>query len=126
MKILFAVLTCLALSLANAQNFTPISVDKLEQFTEARNDTIYVFNFWATWCKPCIEEMPYFEQLQEKYADQPLRVIFVSVDINEHVDSRLKPFLKKKKLKCSVFQINEGKPNNWIDRIDPSLSLIHI
>ena len=44
------------------------------------SDTVYVINFWATWCAPCREEMPLLQQLADEHADAPLRVILVSLD----------------------------------------------
>src|SRR3970040_1477469 len=41
---------------------------------------IVVLNFWATWCLPCIEEMPSLKRFAEKYADQGVQVIGVSLD----------------------------------------------
>ena len=41
--------------------------DGLESYLNHNNDTLYVINFWATWCVPCVKEMPYFEALNQKY-----------------------------------------------------------
>ena len=53
---------------------------QLEEWFQADNDTLYVINFWATWCRPCVAEMPYFDQLQQEMADQKVKVQFVSMD----------------------------------------------
>jgi len=41
---------------------------------------IVLMNFWATWCGPCVEEMPSLDRLQAAYADKPLKVVAVSID----------------------------------------------
>ena len=41
---------------------------------------ILVLNFWATWCPPCIEELPSLEQFNRKYASRGVEVVAVSVD----------------------------------------------
>ena len=53
---------------------------------ELNNDTVYVINFWATWCGPCVEEMPYFEQLHARMAEKPVKVLLVSMDFKKDLD----------------------------------------
>ena len=43
-----------------------ITFSELQERLGNTNDELLVCNFWATWCKPCVEEMPYFEELQKK------------------------------------------------------------
>lgn len=55
--------------------------EKFEDFEKSiiiEDDNVYVINFWATWCAPCIKELPYFEKL---HTDNPkVKVILVSLD----------------------------------------------
>jgi len=53
-----------------------------------QNDTTYVINFWATWCAPCVKELPYFETLTKKYADQKVKVILVSLDFSKQLEKQ--------------------------------------
>ena len=53
--------------------------DQLESFLSSNTDKTLVVNFWATWCKPCIKELPYFEAIQSKYKGD-VRVVLVSLD----------------------------------------------
>lgn len=99
-----------------------IKLADLSQWTESDDDTLYVLNFWATWCRPCVAEMPYFEQAGEANQDKPVKVIFISLDFAEDLDSRVEPFLKKKKLKSDVVLLDETKYNEWIDKISPEWS----
>ncbi len=39
---------------------------------------VYIVEFWATWCRPCIQSMPHISELQEKYADQRVQVVSIS------------------------------------------------
>jgi peroxiredoxin len=41
---------------------------------------VWLLNFWATWCKPCVEEMPMLSQLQQDYAGIGLRVVGIALD----------------------------------------------
>jgi len=58
------------------------------------DDKIHVVNFWATWCAPCVKELPYFEELQT--ANMNIEVILVSLDFPDKFESQLIPFVKKK------------------------------
>lgn len=98
---------------------------KYEDFSHLlhkNNDTTYVVNFWATWCKPCIEELPYFDQLAEAYKNEKVKVLLVSMDFTDQVKGRLKPFIKKKKVQSEVVVFDAPKPNEWIPKIDEKWS----
>ncbi|RXW45699.1 redoxin, partial [Enterococcus faecium] len=71
----------------------------LEERAKNAPDTVFVINFWATWCAPCLKELPYFEQLAEKYKDKPLKVILLSLDFKSKIQSDLVPFVKKQGIK---------------------------
>lgn len=86
---------------------------------EQQNDTTYVINFWATWCKPCVEELPHFEELAEKYADAPLQVVMISLDFPKDVRGRLYDFVQDRPLKLPVVSLIDGQQANWIDKVDP-------
>lgn len=83
------------------------------------NDTTYVINFWATWCKPCVEELPYFEQLHETFDGEKLQVILVSLDFERDLTSKLTSFVENRQLKSDVMVLLDGNYNNWIDKVDP-------
>jgi len=97
--------------------------DELEEYVfERGGDTAYVVNFWATWCAPCVKELPYFEELNAKHKDGKFKQILVSLDFEKQIDSRLKPFLLKHDIQSEVVVLLDGKAQNWIDRVDPSWS----
>lgn len=98
------------------------SYEAFKSYLEAENDTIYVVNFWATWCKPCVEELPSFEQLYQNYKDKKVRLILVSLDFEKKIESKLIPFMNENKLKGEVLVLKQKGMNDWIDKIDPSWS----
>lgn len=107
---------------ATAQDVKVIKFKELEQLRQLPGDTLYVVNFWATWCKPCIKEMPYFEAATQQYKDQPVRVILVSMDAAEDLEKRVKPFVKKRDLQSRLLLLDETDGNSWIDKIEPKWS----
>lgn len=104
------------------QEVQVIDFKSLSEIMTMDNDTTYVINFWATWCKPCVAEMPYFEQLHEKYKNQKVKVVLVSLDFKSQLDSRVVPFVEKRNLQPEVMLLDAGDPNKWIDLVDPSWS----
>ncbi len=95
------------------------SFDQLAPLFEQDNDTTYVINFWATWCKPCVEELPYFEKLATETANQPVKIVMVSLDFAKEVRGKLLDFVTNRPLDLPVIALVDGRYNDWIDRVDP-------
>jgi len=83
------------------------------------NDTTYVINFWATWCAPCVKEMPAFVKLQETYEDQRLKIILTSMDFGKNVDQRVSTFMKKHNISSKVVVLDDPDSNAWIEKVNP-------
>jgi len=94
----------------------------LEHFLKKDNDTTYVVNFWATWCVPCVEELPNFEKLNATYQDKKVKVLLVSIDFPKMAESKLLPFIKEKNLKSDVVLLNDPDANSWINKVDSTWS----
>ena len=105
-----------------AQKVNLLTVDQLEKRFTNGKDTLYVVNFWATWCAPCLEEIPNFEKLQSAYRSKPLKVLMVSVDFKSKLESAVKPFVKRKNLQNETFLLNEKDQQVYIDRISKDWS----
>lgn len=102
-----------------SMNGVPVytSFDAFEHWLHLDNDTTYVINFWATWCKPCVEELPYFEQLHEQFKDQKVKVVLVSLDFKRDIERKLLPFIATKQLKSAVVVLADSRYNDWIEKV---------
>lgn len=67
-------------SAAPLKMFTP---QQASEFLGKKNDTLYVTNFFATWCGPCVKEIPHFKKKIEELQNQPVKIIFISLDQKE-------------------------------------------
>ena len=95
-----------------------ITADQLKgKYIQPGNDTLYIINFWASWCKPCVAEMPYFMQAGKKYKNQKVKTVFVTLDSVKERE-RVKQFLTQKGVTDAVYLLNETNPNVWIDKIE--------
>ena len=92
--------------------------DGLEPLINKTDGKVHVVNFWATWCAPCVKELPYFETLNAKYKDNNVEVLLVSLDFPRNYDSKLKPFIKKHDLQSEVVAFDDVDQNRWIPAIN--------
>ena len=99
-----------------------LSFDDFEPHLHFSNDTTYVVNFWASWCTPCVKELPAFEKLGQEYKNEKMKVLLVSLDFPKQIDSRLMPFIEKNAIGSEVLVLNDPDANKWIDRVDATWS----
>ncbi len=95
------------------------SFKELAPLLTKNNDTLYIVNFWATWCAPCVEELPAFEDLNSACAGQKVKVMLVSLDFKSKKESQLIPFLVKNNIKSKVLHLYEPDSDSWIGKVDP-------
>ena len=123
MKIfLLALLTTWFTSLSSQDLEIYETYDEYSSNLTPDDETIYVVNYWATWCAPCVKELPYFEELNSTYKKKNVEVVLVSIDFSNHRERRLIPFIQKKGLQSRLIHLVDPKTNDWIDRVDPSWS----
>lgn len=99
-----------------------IDYNSLEVLLNKKDDKTYIINFWATWCKPCVEELPAFEKLYKKYKSQGVELILVSLDFPKQLESRVLPFINKNNIKGNVVIMGDPDQNTWIPKVSPKWS----
>jgi len=99
-----------------------VKMKDLQSLFATKSDSIQVINFWATWCGPCVKELPVFEKLNNEGATN-VKVTLVSLDLDlDPNPEKVYKFIVRKNLKSSVLILDEQDPNSWIDKIDPKWS----
>ena len=96
-----------------APNFsaaTLVASPREKSLTDYRGNVVMI-NIWATWCKPCIVEMPSIEQLHQSYAPRGLKIIAVSVD-DPGTDEQIREFVKRLGLTFEILHDQGGQVGN--------------
>jgi thiol-disulfide isomerase/thioredoxin len=107
--------------LAQKDEMKIIQVPELEQLMEqTQDDKIKVINFWATWCKPCIKELPYFVSAQKSFPN--VDFVYISIDFSENAAKAEKFALKKGLNPSGLYLIDDVDYNSWIDKVSPEWS----
>ena len=114
--ILFALLFITS-EFVSAQEIKTSNFDELEPIFHYQNDTTYVINFWAMWCKPCVEELPHFEAIRKNYADKKVKVILVSLDFGKNVQERLAKFKIKRNVNSHIVILDDPDADTWISKV---------
>jgi thiol-disulfide isomerase/thioredoxin len=104
------------------QDIPQMHFNEFETFLQKSNDTVYIINFWATWCKPCLKELPDFERIREEYSDHKVEVILVSLDFPAQYENVLVPFVAEKELRSKVIQLIDVDANKWIGKVSEDWS----
>jgi thiol-disulfide isomerase/thioredoxin len=107
---------------AHAQTVEVVRFAELQKIIRTASHEVLVVNFWATWCKPCVKEIGIFDQVAKAYTSRNVRVVLVSLDFAKELDTKVKPFVKKKNIHSQVVLLQEKDPNAWIDQVDKSWS----
>ena len=97
-----------------------VNFSGMAPYLSRTSDTIYVINFWATWCGPCRRELPVFEKIHQQYDGQKVKVLLVSLDFPQTLNTSLKSYLKSNNITARVLLLNAPDSNSWIDKVDPS------
>ncbi len=110
----------LVVSTLYAQQVKVLKIKDLKAAVFKQNDTTYIVNFWATWCGPCVKELPEFDKVTEnaKSNKSKVKVLLVSMDFKEDLKTKLLPFLKTKPQKSQVCLLDESNADYFIPQLD--------
>lgn len=120
-KLLTTLLLAGALAATAQEQAKMVKLPELQELINLKGDHIKVINFWATWCAPCVKEMPLFEKLGQERKD--VKVTLVSLDLDLDPDpAKVHKFVARKKLQSQVLILDEKDPNSYIELIEKTWS----
>ncbi len=106
-----------------AQQVIPsMRVDALMKRVKQSSDTVFVVNFWATFCKPCIEEIPDLEAAVREAVGRPVKLLLVSVDQKSFFPTKLQQFVSERKFESEVIWLNETNADYFCPAVDDTWS----
>jgi thiol-disulfide isomerase/thioredoxin len=104
------------------QGIPRMNFSEFEPLLHHNNDTVYVINFWATWCKPCLKELPDFERVNEEFKNEKVTIILVNLDFPNKHDELLVPFVFENRLQSKVIHLIDVDANKWIGKVSEEWS----
>ncbi|HAY33451.1 MAG TPA: hypothetical protein DCY06_04885 [Bacteroidetes bacterium] len=105
-------------STVNSQELLPADKNTLDKLISDNKDKVLLFNYWATWCKPCVEEFPDLMKLHKNYKDKDFKLIFVSLDFGEDFKDEITAFLKKSGVDFDTYYNNFNKDEELLNYVD--------
>ncbi len=90
-----------------------------DQVVKPFQGRILLVNFWATWCVPCIAEMPIFEKIWRDIGEDQFEIVLVSIDLKE-VSHRVEKMLKEKRIPFTCYLQTDSDPEVFINAVDTS------
>lgn len=108
---------------AKGKKVREINIDQFERLLNSKSDTLYIFNFWATWCNPCKKEMKYFEELRDDiyfkndWKNKKIQIVFVSIDNPELINTKVTAFIRTRGITSDVYLLNAKDPKKWMNLV---------
>lgn len=103
------------------QEISRVKITDLQNII-SESKTPLVITFWATFCLPCIEEIPYFQAEIKKHKKDSVRLLLVSLDMEEFYPSRIRTFAVKQKFTAPILWLDESNADYFCPKIDPAWS----
>lgn len=104
-----------------SQEVKQVKATDLEKIIK-ESKTPLLINFWATWCVPCIEELPYFQEEVKKHQADSVKLLLVSLDLKDQFPTKLSAFAKKRKYTYPILWLNETNADYFCPKVDEKWS----
>ncbi len=120
-RIIFIVSFFLIAAYTKGQEIKAVKITELEKII-AESKRPLIINMWATWCKPCIEELPYFLEEVKEHQGDSLQLLLVSLDFKDMFPAGITKFITKRNLTAPVLWLDETNADYFCPKIDSNWS----
>ena len=120
-KLLLLVIVLFLVQILGAQQIRSIKITDLEK-TVAESKTPLIVNFWATYCVPCVEEIPFFQEEVKKQKANGVQLLLVSLDLKSYYPQKIKSFAASRKFTAPILWLNETNADYFCPKVDPKWS----
>ena len=103
---------------AKPQKMASWKITDVVNYYSKKSDSVYVVSFWATFCRPCIGEIPFMQDITKKYADKKVKLLLVSLDLRDYYPVKIKSFAKRNGITADVVWLNETDADYFCNMID--------
>ncbi|MBI1342597.1 MAG: redoxin domain-containing protein [Terrimonas sp.] len=104
-----------------AQEVQKVKMSELLTLIRESNHPLIV-NFWATFCGPCVEEIPYFQEAVKKYENSGTELLLVSLDLPGFFPDKIRTFARKRNFNASLYWLDETDADYFCPMIDSAWS----
>ena len=116
-KLLIIIFLVLSIHQIQAQEIRVIKFAELQEIISSNSSSpIQIINFWATWCAPCVKELPLFEKLNAEN-NESIKITLINLDFADKLD-KVRSFVDRKKMKSQILLLDEIDYDQWIDKVD--------
>lgn len=107
---------------SQAQDIPTWKITDVEKYITTNTSDVIVVNMWATFCKPCVAELPSFIKIINQYKKDNVKLLLVSLDLPSFYPKKISAFAKKHHFNANIVWLNETDADYFCPKIDKSWS----
>lgn len=121
-KIIFCTILFFVCVVTQSQVIAKWKITDFEKYVSTAKENVLVINFWATFCKPCVAEIPNFISTVKKHSADSVKLMLVSLDLKSEYPKKIMAFASKRKFKTNIAWLNETDADYFCPKVDAKWS----